>query len=185
MKKILNILVLIILVVAVSLLLKLPTPIMIFGIWFVINIVTSIEKAKAKKSQKNKDPRNIPTKEIDDNEAFRNLREQTSPRNIEDMIESDIVIEVPDKNEGSTTINYNNIYRNEQKHLERQMLYKDRNNSIGNKITSIREEDAEPTILNTRSQKSVFLSTLSVEQAIIYDAMLNPKKLNYRFVKKV
>lgn len=179
MKKILNIVILITVVVAISLVLKLPTPIMIFGIWFVVSIVTSIEKNKArnKRSQTNKDPRSIPTKEIDDNEALRNLREQMSSKNIEDMIESDIVIEMDDED--------NNTYSNDQKKLEEQTLYKERLNSVKNRVAGIRELNTEVEVLNTRSQKSLFLSTLSVEQAIIYDAMLNPKKLNYRFVKKV
>jgi len=184
MKKILNIVILISLVVAVSLALKLPTPIMIFGIWFVINIVTSIEKKKAKNkakntiSQTNKDPRSIPTREIDDNEVFRNLREQTSSKNIEDII--DIAVEMSDENEDN-----NNTYSDYRENLEEKTLYEDRPNSIGNRVASIEEVDTEVEVLNTRSQKSLFLSTLSVEQAIIYDAMLNPKRLNYRFVKKV
>ena len=187
MKKILNIAILVILVIGISLLLELPTPVMIFGIYFVINIATLIEKNKAKnkKSQANKDPRSIPGKNTDDNEALRNLREQTSTKNIED-----IVVEIANQNNDYAEIDYENIYNNEQKKLEEQMmLYNNSVNNIKNNSITVKEINAVKGIntqaSNTRSQKNVFLSTLSIEQAIIYDAMLNPKRLNYRFLKKV
>ncbi len=181
MKKILNIAALIILVIAISLLLELPTPVMIFGIYFVVNIVSSIEKRKAKnkKTQANKDSRTIPSKNIDDNEALRNLREQTSTKNIDD-----IVIEISDQDSDYSEIDYESVYNNEQKKLEEKMiLYNNSANNIEN--LTIKEIDTQAQASNTCSQKNIFLSTLSIEQAIIYDAMLNPKRLNYRFLKKV
>ena len=181
MKKFLNIAILVVLVVAVSLLLELPTPVMIFGIYLVVNVVSSIEKNKAKnkKSQANKDSRAIPSKDINDNEAFKNLREQTSTKNIED-----IVTEISNQDNDYTEVEYESIYNNEQKKLEeKMMLY---NNSVNNiENLAIKEVNTKAKVSNTNSQKNIFLKTLSIEQAIIYDAMLNPKRLNYRSLKKV
>lgn len=170
MKKIINIVVLILLVLVIGIVLGLPTPLIIFGIWFIINIFTTIEKNKAKSKKNDKNTTVVGSSE--DDTALRKLRQETSSKGV---IEED-----------NTVIKeYQSHYNNEEKILQEQMIYNNKLSDIKSLVSNIKKPNADITIptqqKNRSSQKNIFLSTLSVEQAIIYNAMLNPKKLNYKF----
>lgn len=141
-------------------------------IWAIISLINQANKKQIKKQKK------YNNKKIEDEEEiFKNLN---NTLNSEKTIDNPKVEKVKEKE--------NKIYETSNKEKEILELQK-KYNSIINDNKNIIESIDTINLVSDKSDKKTnninnIISSLNIKNAIIYNAILEPKRLNYRRIKK-
>lgn len=141
-------------------------------IWAIISLINQANKKQTKKQKK------YNNKKIEDEEEiFKNLN---NTLNSEKTINNPKVEKVKEKE--------NKIYETSNKEKEILELQK-KYNSIINDNKNIIESVNTINLVSDKSYKKTnninnVISSLNIKNAIIYNAILEPKRLNYRRIKK-
>lgn len=141
-------------------------------IWAIISLINQANKKQTKKQKK------YNNKKIEDEEEiFKNLN---NTLNSEKTIDNPKVEKVKEKE--------NKIYETSHKDKEILELQK-KYNSIINDNKNIIESVNTINLVSDKSYKKTnninnIISSLNIKNAIIYNAILEPKRLNYRRIKK-
>lgn len=141
-------------------------------IWAIISLINQANKKQTKKQKKSQNK-----KIEDEEEIFKNLN---NTLNSEKTIDNPKVEKVKEKE--------NKIYETSNKEKEILELQK-KYNSIINDNKNIIESVNTINLVSDKSYKKTnninnVISSLNIKNAIIYNAILEPKRLNYRRIKK-
>ncbi len=141
-------------------------------IWAIISLINQANKKQIKKQKKYNNK-----KTEDEEEIFKNLN---NTLNSEKTINNPKVEKVKEKE--------NKIYETSNKEKEILELQK-KYNSIINDNKNIIESVNTINLVSDKSYKKTnninnVISSLNIKNAIIYNAILEPKRLNYRRIKK-
>ena len=141
-------------------------------IWAIISLINQANKKQTKKQKQSQNK-----KIEDEEEIFKNLN---NTLNSEKTIDNPKVEKVKEKE--------NKIYETSYKEKEILELQK-KYNSIINDNKNIIESINTINLVSDKSYKKTnninnVISSLDIKNAIIYNAILEPKRLNYRRIKK-
>ena len=141
-------------------------------IWAIISLINQANKKQTKKQKQSQNK-----KIEDEEEIFKNLN---NTLNSEKTIDNPKVEKVKEKE--------NKIYETSYKEKEILELQK-KYNSIINDNKNIIESINTINLVSDKSYKKTnninnVISSLNIKNAIIYNAILEPKRLNYRRIKK-
>ena len=142
-------------------------------IWAIISLINQANKKQTKKQTKKQKKYN--NKKIEDEEEiFKNLN---NTLNSEKTIDNPKVEKVKEKE--------NKIYETSYKEKEILELQK-KYNSIINDNKNIIESVNTINLVSDKKTNNInnIISSLNIKNAIIYNAILEPKRLNYRRIKK-
>ena len=140
-------------------------------IWLIVTLIQKVTKGTSKKVNRQKTiSKKISTNNRksynNDDEIYRNLRKSISElKNINEEDDDDF---------------YDDEYESDNEILEEQNRYASRIREIESQKSKIAEESPVfNNVVNNRKHVNHMLTSLDIKNAIIYNAILEPKRINY------